>query len=118
MDEEKLPLRLSLQSDRGAHRARWPGDADDRGDRYVVFVDHRDFERPAAEYESAAIDNDGRRSMNVLVYMIPAALGLGAMDLAAFIWALRSGQFEDPDGAAVRVLNDEDHPLTSRQDAR
>ena len=56
--------------------------------------------------------------MNVLVYMIPAALGLGATGLIAFIWALRAGQFEDPDGAAARVLNDDDYPLTSRQDGK
>lgn len=50
--------------------------------------------------------------MNILLLLIPAALLLGFAGLAAFIWALRSGQFEDLDGAAVRILNDDDdtHP--------
>jgi cbb3-type cytochrome oxidase maturation protein len=40
--------------------------------------------------------------------LIPVALTLGAIGLAAFLWALRSGQFEDLDGAANRVLFDYD----------
>jgi cbb3-type cytochrome oxidase maturation protein len=48
--------------------------------------------------------------MNALVFIIPVALALGASGLAAFIWALRSGQFDDPAGAAVRVLADTDQP--------
>lgn len=46
--------------------------------------------------------------MNVLVYLLPMALGLGLLGLGAFLWSLRSGQYEDLDGAAVRVLNDDD----------
>lgn len=46
--------------------------------------------------------------MNVLVYMVPVALGLGLMGLAGFLWALRSGQYNDVDGAALRVLSDDD----------
>ncbi len=46
--------------------------------------------------------------MNVLVYMLPLALGLGLIGLFAFLWALRSGQYNDVDGAALRVLSDED----------
>lgn len=46
--------------------------------------------------------------MNVLLLLIPVALLLGFAGLAAFIWALRSGQFEDLDGAAVRILDDEE----------
>jgi cbb3-type cytochrome oxidase maturation protein len=46
--------------------------------------------------------------MNVLVYLVPAALGLGLLALAAFLWSLRSGQFDDLEGAALRVLGDED----------
>jgi len=45
--------------------------------------------------------------MEVLIYLIPAALFLGILGLGAFLWALRSGQFEDLDGAAMRILNDE-----------
>jgi len=46
--------------------------------------------------------------MNVLVYLVPMALGLGLLGLFAFLWALRSGQYNDVDGAALRVLSDED----------
>lgn len=48
--------------------------------------------------------------MEVLVILIPIALVLGGLGLAAFIWSLRSGQFEDLDGAAMRILNDDDPP--------
>lgn len=48
--------------------------------------------------------------MDILVYLIPAALFLGLIGLAAFLWALRSGQFEDLDGAGERILFD-DSPL-------
>jgi cbb3-type cytochrome oxidase maturation protein len=46
--------------------------------------------------------------MSVLVYLVPIALGLGALGLAAYLWALRSGQFDDLDGAAERILFDDD----------
>jgi len=46
--------------------------------------------------------------VNVLVYLIPMALGLGLIGLFAFLWALRSGQYSDVDGAAERVLLDDD----------
>jgi cbb3-type cytochrome oxidase maturation protein len=46
--------------------------------------------------------------MNVLVYLVPIALGLGLSGLAAFLWALRSGQYSDVDGAALRVLSNDD----------
>jgi cbb3-type cytochrome oxidase maturation protein len=46
--------------------------------------------------------------MNVLVYMLPLALGLGLIGLFAFLWALKSGQYNDVDGAALRVLSDDD----------
>lgn len=45
--------------------------------------------------------------MTMLAYLIPAALFLGGISLLAFLWALRSGQYEDLDGAAHRVLLDE-----------
>ncbi len=44
--------------------------------------------------------------MNVLVYLLPAALVLGLLGLVAFLWALRSGQYEDLEGAAERILFD------------
>ncbi len=46
--------------------------------------------------------------MSGLLYLIPAALLLGLLGLVAFLWALRSGQFEDLDGAAARILFDDD----------
>lgn len=45
--------------------------------------------------------------MDVLVWLIPLALGLGLCGLAAFLWALKSGQFDDLDGAANRILFDD-----------
>ena len=46
--------------------------------------------------------------MNVLLFLIPAALFLGLLGLGAFIWALKSGQFDDLDGAAMRILIDDE----------
>ena len=46
--------------------------------------------------------------MSGLLYLIPIALFLGALGLGAFLWALRSGQFDDPEGAAARILLDDD----------
>lgn len=46
--------------------------------------------------------------MDVLALLIPAALFLGLLGLAAFLWALKSGQFDDLDGAAERILFDDD----------
>lgn len=45
--------------------------------------------------------------MTALAWLVPVALLLGALGLAAFLWALRSGQFEDLEGAAYRALEDE-----------
>lgn len=45
--------------------------------------------------------------MNVLLLVIPLALALGTLGLLAFLWALRSGQYDDIEGAEYRVLNDE-----------
>lgn len=46
-----------------------------------------------------------------LLFLIPIALGMGLIGLIAFLWAARSGQFDDPDGAANRILVDDDRPL-------
>lgn len=45
--------------------------------------------------------------MNVLIYLIPVALALGVLGLGAFLWSIRSGQYQDLDGAAERILDDE-----------
>jgi cbb3-type cytochrome oxidase maturation protein len=46
--------------------------------------------------------------MNVLIYLVPIALTLGLTGLAAFLWSLRNGQYDDVEGAALRVLSDDD----------
>ena len=49
--------------------------------------------------------------MNTLIFLIPSALFLGGLGLAAFLWSLKSGQYDDVEGAAWRVLDDgEDKP--------
>jgi cbb3-type cytochrome oxidase maturation protein len=46
--------------------------------------------------------------MNALAWLIPAALFLGGLGLVAFLWSLRSGQFDDLEGAAYRILEDDE----------
>ncbi len=46
--------------------------------------------------------------MTILVYLVPAALGLGFLGLGAFLWSLKSGQYEDLEGARWRILDDDD----------
>ncbi|MCA0902913.1 cbb3-type cytochrome oxidase assembly protein CcoS [Qipengyuania aquimaris] len=46
--------------------------------------------------------------MSGLLVLIPIALGLGLLGLAMFFWAMRDGQFEDLDGAAQRILIDDE----------
>jgi cbb3-type cytochrome oxidase maturation protein len=48
--------------------------------------------------------------MNQLLILIPAALTLGVIAVAAFVWSLKNGQYEDLDGAAERVLDDDADP--------
>ncbi len=48
--------------------------------------------------------------MTALAWLIPAALFLGALGLAAFLWTLRSGQYDDIDGAAWRAIQDDEEP--------
>ena len=56
--------------------------------------------------------------MNVLIYLIPVALFLGALGLAAFIWSLKSGQYDDLEGAAQRILMDDDDKLEADKKGR
>lgn len=46
--------------------------------------------------------------MTGLAFLIPIALSLGLGGLVMFLWALDHGQFDDPDGAALRILIDDD----------
>ncbi|MBK6707363.1 MAG: cbb3-type cytochrome oxidase assembly protein CcoS [Sphingomonadales bacterium] len=48
--------------------------------------------------------------MTGIAFLIPIALGLGLLGLGAFFWSLRSGQFDDLDGAALRILIDDEGP--------
>ena len=53
--------------------------------------------------------------MNILLFLIPVALFLGGLGLAAFLWSLKSGQYEDLEGAANRILiDDDDDPPSDR----
>lgn len=45
--------------------------------------------------------------MEILSILIPASLALGALGLVAFMWTLKSDQYDDPDGDAHRILRDD-----------
>lgn len=51
--------------------------------------------------------------MEVLIFLVPMALALGLIGLAGFVWSLKSGQYEDLDGAAWRAIADEDQPSSA-----
>jgi cbb3-type cytochrome oxidase maturation protein len=46
--------------------------------------------------------------MGVLIYLVPAAIGLGFLGLLGLFWALRNNQYEDLEGSAFRILQDDD----------
>jgi len=46
--------------------------------------------------------------MTGLAFLIPIALGMGLLGLLAFLWSMREGQYDDMDGAAARILIDEE----------
>ena len=48
--------------------------------------------------------------MDVLIFLIPIAIGLGLIGLFAFMWSLKAGQYDDLEGAGWRILNDDDLP--------
>lgn len=45
--------------------------------------------------------------MNVLAFLIPVSLLLGGLGLVAFVWSLKSNQYDDPEGSAARILLDD-----------
>lgn len=49
--------------------------------------------------------------MTGLALLIPIALGMGMLGLAAFFWSMKDGQYDDMDGAANRILIDEEDEL-------
>ncbi|SFD24610.1 cbb3-type cytochrome oxidase assembly protein CcoS [Tropicimonas isoalkanivorans] len=55
--------------------------------------------------------------MEVLAFLIPISLFLGGVGLAAFFWAVRTDQYDDPEGDSRRILSDEydDTPKESRK---
>lgn len=56
--------------------------------------------------------------MEIIIYLIPIAVFLGIASLGAFIWSVNSGQYEDLDGAAFRILGDDDKPISDVRKSR
>ncbi|MDY0029413.1 MAG: cbb3-type cytochrome oxidase assembly protein CcoS [Pseudobdellovibrionaceae bacterium] len=67
--------------------------------------------------------------MDVLEFLIPLALVLGLVGLVFFIWSIKTGQYDDLEGAAQRILIEDDAvslpkghkdsvELTSHEDSR
>lgn len=53
--------------------------------------------------------------MRILYLLIPMALGVIGVALWAFLWAVRTGQFDDLEGPAHRILMDDDDPRLPRR---
>ena len=54
--------------------------------------------------------------MKTILFLIPLALFLGLVGLGAFLWSLRAGQYEDLEGAGMRILiDDEDEPISDKK---
>ncbi len=79
-----------------------PGDPADRRGRHVDVIDHRH-----RQCRAAALGQTGGQGMTALAWLIPSALALGVLGLAAFLWSLKSRQFEDLEGAGWRALDDD-----------
>lgn len=56
--------------------------------------------------------------MSGLIFLIPIALFLGGLGLAAFLWTLKDGQYDDLDGAANRILLDDDEKISPQSGSR
>ena len=108
-------------------------DASHRRGRHVVFVDPRHAERlaharPGTRHARERASRRGESSarargaerMNVLAYLVPIALMLGFAALLAFLWSIRSGQYDDVEGTAYRILSDDDvkRPLDGGHETR
>lgn len=48
--------------------------------------------------------------MEVMIILVPLALALGLIGLCGFLWSLKSGQYDDLEGAAWRAIADDDAP--------
>jgi cbb3-type cytochrome oxidase maturation protein len=99
-DQGELPHLGALQRRRRSHRASRLRDPARRCRGHVALLDHRVPQRAPGAV------------MEVLVWLIPVSLTLGGVGLAAFFWALKARQFEDPEGDSRRILNPDydDHP--------
>ncbi len=102
-DAAELRVRRRLQRRRRAGGLRRAGHAADRRHRDVGLVHRGDAQRAPHP-----LRREG--AVTILAYLIPIALVLGLVGLAAFLWALKSGQFDDLDGAASRILYDDPPP--------
>ena len=82
------------------------------GGRDVGVVGHRGRQRAASRRRTASAgagrrtDRPRRRSgaMIDFFFLVPIAIGMGLAGLASFMWTLRSGQYDDLEGAAQRIL--------------
>jgi cbb3-type cytochrome oxidase maturation protein len=54
--------------------------------------------------------------MEVMVILVPLALGLGLVGLLGFLWSLKSGQYDDLEGAAWRAIADDDRVVERPSD--
>ncbi len=62
-------------------------------------------------FASHQIAERGAKIMDGMMFLIPIALLMGFIGLLAFLWNLKNRQYDDPKGAAMRILNDDDFPL-------
>lgn len=53
--------------------------------------------------------------MTVILYLLAASLGLAGLGLVFFLWSLKTGQYEDLEGAASRILFDDDSKVPPKQ---
>ena len=56
--------------------------------------------------------------MEVLVFLVPLTLGLGLVGLIGFLWSLKSGQYDDLEGAALRAIADDEPALPPALEAK
>jgi cbb3-type cytochrome oxidase maturation protein len=55
--------------------------------------------------------------MTIMLFLLGLSLAMGAVGLLVFLWCLRSGQYDDPEGAANRILFDDPSPPPASPDA-
>lgn len=52
--------------------------------------------------------------MEVMIILVPLALALGLIGLGGFLWSLKSGQYDDLEGAGWRAISDDDVPASDQ----